>query len=66
MFSGLVIGQLGMGWALYGALALTVVALVHLLTIHIDEPEPEPAADGAVRRASTSAARSRRSAPCPG
>jgi DHA3 family multidrug efflux protein-like MFS transporter len=43
VFSGLVIGQLGMGWALYLALALTVVALVHLHTIRIDEPEPTPA-----------------------
>ena len=32
VFSGLVIGQLGMGWALYGSVALTVVALVHLVT----------------------------------
>lgn len=40
VFSGLVIGQLGMGWALYGSLALTLVALLHLTTIHIDEPEP--------------------------
>ena len=37
VFSGLVIGQLGMGWAYYGSLALTVVALVHLRTIHISE-----------------------------
>ena len=40
VFSGLVIGQLGMGWAYYGALALTAVALVHLRTIHISEPRP--------------------------
>src|SRR5687768_8527578 len=46
VFSGLVIGQLGMGWAYYGALALTIGALVHLKAIEIDEPEPEPAADG--------------------
>ena len=44
VFSGLVIGQLGMGWALYGSLALTLVALVHLRTIRIDEPEPDAAA----------------------
>ncbi|MGH8930611.1 MAG: MFS transporter [Egibacteraceae bacterium] len=44
VFSGLVIGHLGMGWALYGALALTVVALVHLAGIDI--PETVPAADG--------------------
>src|SRR5918993_5567042 len=35
---GLVIGQLGMGWALFGGLALIALALVHLFTIHIDEP----------------------------
>lgn len=46
VFSGLVIGQLGMGWALYGSLALTVVALLHLETIEIDEPTPTPHADG--------------------
>ena len=67
VFSGLVIGQLGMGWAYYGSLALTIGALVHLRTIHIDEPEPEPAPEGEVRRAtSTSAARSTPSTPCPG
>jgi DHA3 family multidrug efflux protein-like MFS transporter len=43
VFSGIVIGQLGMGWALYGALALTAAALAHLGTITIDEPD---AADG--------------------
>src|SRR5688500_18933747 len=42
VFSGLVIGQLGMGWAYYGALALTIGALVHLRSIEVDEPEPEP------------------------
>jgi DHA3 family multidrug efflux protein-like MFS transporter len=42
VFSGLVIGQLGMGWALYLTLALNVGALVHLLRIEIDEPEPQP------------------------
>ena len=41
VFSGLVIGGLGMGWAYYGALALTVGALVHLLSISFDEPDPE-------------------------
>jgi DHA3 family multidrug efflux protein-like MFS transporter len=49
VFSGLVIGQLGMGWALYGALALTIACLVHLRTIQIDEPEPHPAEDGTPR-----------------
>ena len=49
VFSGLVIGWLGMGWALYGALALTVAALAHLVTIKVDEPEPTPSEDGASR-----------------
>ena len=43
VFSGLVIGQAGMGWAYYGASALNVFALLHLRSITIDEPEPEPA-----------------------
>lgn len=42
VFSGLIIGGLGMGWAYYLALGLTLGALVHVLTIHLDEPEPEP------------------------
>jgi MFS transporter, DHA3 family, multidrug efflux protein len=50
VFSGLVIGQLGMGWALYGTLALTVAALVHLATITVDEPAPTPSADGSAAR----------------
>lgn len=52
VFSGLVIGGLGMGWAYYGSLALTVGALVHLRTFDIDEDEPAAlGADGeAVRR----------------
>jgi len=49
VFSGIVIGQLGMGWAYYAALALTVVALLHILTIEIASrlrlpPSPAPAA----------------------
>ncbi len=40
VFSGLVIGQLGMGWALYISVALTLGALIHLRGIVIDEPEP--------------------------
>ncbi len=47
VFSGLVVGLLGMGWAFWVTVILTVVALVHLRTIEIDEPEPEPAAEGA-------------------
>jgi DHA3 family multidrug efflux protein-like MFS transporter len=39
-----------MGWALYGSLALNLIALVHLVTIVIDEPDPEPAHEGASRR----------------
>jgi DHA3 family multidrug efflux protein-like MFS transporter len=45
VFSGLVIGMLGMGWALAISLALTVVALVHLATIRFAEPDPEVIAD---------------------
>ncbi|MFP5317580.1 MAG: MFS transporter [Acidimicrobiia bacterium] len=41
VFSGLAIGTLGMGWAYYAALALTAAALVHVLGIRIDEPEPD-------------------------
>jgi len=42
VFSGLVIGTLGMGWAYYASLGLTLVALAHVMTIEIDEPDPEP------------------------
>ncbi|MGD9797415.1 MAG: MFS transporter [Acidimicrobiia bacterium] len=42
VFSGLVIGRLGMGWAYYLSVALTVASLVHLRTIEIPEPEPAP------------------------
>ncbi len=48
VFSGLVIGHFGMGWALYGSVALTVACLLHLQTIHIEEPEPEPTGDGEI------------------
>ena len=47
VFSGLVIGQLGMGWAYYAALVLTVGALLHVRTIEIDEPEPDAEAAAA-------------------
>ncbi|MBA3604534.1 MAG: MFS transporter [Acidimicrobiia bacterium] len=50
VFSGLVIGGLGMGWAYYGALALTVGVLVHLRAIEIDEPVPVPADDAQAAR----------------
>ena len=46
VFSGLVIGTVGMGWAYYGALVLTAVALVLVATISIDEAEPAPAEPG--------------------
>ncbi|HEX4904491.1 MAG TPA: MFS transporter, partial [Acidimicrobiales bacterium] len=46
VFSGLVIHHLGMGWALYGSVAFTLGALVHLRTIVIDEAEPAPPAEG--------------------
>jgi DHA3 family multidrug efflux protein-like MFS transporter len=49
VFSGIVIGNLGMGWAFYVSLALIAGALVHLRLLEIPEPEPEPAADGAAR-----------------
>jgi DHA3 family multidrug efflux protein-like MFS transporter len=49
VFSGLIVGRLGMGWAYYGALALTAATLVDLLSIHIDEPQPD-AASGERRR----------------
>jgi MFS transporter, DHA3 family, multidrug efflux protein len=41
VFSGLAIGQLGMGWALGISLVLTAGSLLHLRTIVIDEPEPD-------------------------
>jgi DHA3 family multidrug efflux protein-like MFS transporter len=43
VFSGLAVGGLGMGWAYAAALALTVVALLHLATVRFDEPTPERA-----------------------
>ena len=46
VFSGLVIGNLGMGWAYAFALGLTIASLVHLRGIHVEEPEPVAAADG--------------------
>lgn len=41
VFSGLSIGLLGMGWTLIIAVALTTVALIHLLTLHIPEENPQ-------------------------
>ncbi|GGI46518.1 DHA3 family multidrug efflux protein-like MFS transporter [Agromyces flavus] len=44
VFSGLAIGLLGMGWTLAIAVALTLVALVHLFFLRI--PEERPTVDG--------------------
>ena len=41
VFSGLVVGRLGMGWALGMALIVTATAALHLVTIHINEPTPK-------------------------
>lgn len=43
VFSGLAIGLLGMGWTLVIAIALTLVALVHLLFLRVPEQQPVPA-----------------------
>lgn len=40
IFSGLVVGLLGLDWALWISVALTALVLVHLLTIHIPEKAP--------------------------
>lgn len=45
VFSGLVIGLLGMGWALGIALALTLIATLHLLTIKMPEKAPKHESD---------------------
>jgi MFS transporter, DHA3 family, multidrug efflux protein len=49
VFSGLVIGRLGMGWAYYASVVVVGAVLVHLWTISIDEPAPagDDQADGA-------------------
>jgi MFS transporter, DHA3 family, multidrug efflux protein len=41
VFSGLVIGQLGMGWALWITIAITVAAVVDLLTFTVPEEKPQ-------------------------
>ena len=46
VFSGLAIGQLGMGWCYLAAVVLTCSALVHLRFISIPEDEPAPAQAG--------------------
>ena len=45
VFSGLAVGQLGMGWCLVIAVVLTALAAAHLLTIRIDEEKPTQHAD---------------------
>jgi len=52
VFSGLVIGFLGMGWAYVFALVLVAVALVHMSTIRFDEPAPAPPPDDGQRQKS--------------
>lgn len=46
VFSGLSVGLLGMGWTLAIAVALTGVALLHLLPITIPEVDPDPEEGG--------------------
>jgi MFS transporter, DHA3 family, multidrug efflux protein len=52
VFSGLAIGQLGMGWALIIGIAATALSLLHLLTIHVDEEDPtaQESGDAAPRK----------------
>jgi MFS transporter, DHA3 family, multidrug efflux protein len=40
VFSGLVIGRLGMGWALAFGIVGTALALIHLFSVHVDEADP--------------------------
>ena len=47
VFSGLVVGQLGIGWAYGIAVVLTAGTLIDLRAIHVEEAEPQPAEDGA-------------------
>jgi len=49
VFSGLAIGQLGMGWTLAIANALTILSMVHLVFVRIPEERPEPAGEHAPR-----------------
>lgn len=50
VFSGLVIGKLGMGWALVIAIGLISAAMVHLLFLRIDEPHPRHGREDEPRR----------------
>jgi DHA3 family multidrug efflux protein-like MFS transporter len=47
VFSGVAVGQLGMGWAVFISVGFSVVVLAHLLTIAVEEDEPAAVADGA-------------------
>jgi len=47
VFSGLAIGQLGMGWTLVVAIVLTAVSTGHLFTFRIPEERPEHSASDA-------------------
>lgn len=49
VFSGLVIGMFGMGWAIGISVVLTAAALAHLATIRFAEPQPHPGEEGAPR-----------------
>ena len=45
VFSGLAVGQLGMGACVLIAVVVTALATVHLMTIRIEEEAPKPSAD---------------------
>ncbi len=45
VFSGLAVGQLGMGACVLIAIVVTAVAAVHLMTIRIEEEAPKPSDD---------------------
>ncbi|MGP3535911.1 MFS transporter [Microbacterium sp. RD1] len=45
VFSGLAVGQLGMGWTLVIAIVMTLLAFGHLLTLRIPEQVPQAGAD---------------------
>lgn len=49
VFSGLVIGRLGMGWALLIAIVVTAATLLHLFTIRFIEADPSPS-EGAAEK----------------
>jgi MFS transporter, DHA3 family, multidrug efflux protein len=49
VFSGLVIGWAGMGWAYVVSLVLVVAALAHVQRIVFAEPDPEPRSDDGER-----------------